>query len=135
MFSGSGRPIAPDIAMTASPPGTALERFLGMLEAGKDNALLRFALGSEYLKAGDAPSAAEHLARAVSLDPAYTAAWKLYGKALAEAGRSAEAIAAYEQGIGVAEAKGDRQAGKEMAVFVRRLRKTAGGAGPGEGPG
>ena len=57
------------------------------------------------------------------IDPAYTAAWKLYGKALAAAGRDAEALAAYRQGIDVARAKGDRQAEKEMSVFARRLER------------
>ena len=65
------------------PPPSALESFEKLLAAGKDSALLRFSLGNEHLKAGDAPRAAEHLARAVALDPDFTAAWKLYGKALA----------------------------------------------------
>ena len=35
--------------------------FEKMLAAGKDNALLRFSLGNEYLKAGDPANAANHL--------------------------------------------------------------------------
>ena len=57
-----------------------------MLAAGKESALLRFSLGSEYLKASQADAAATHLQRAVELDPAYSAAWKLLGKALLAAG-------------------------------------------------
>ncbi len=34
-----------------------------------------------------------------------------------------EALAAYREGIAVAERKGDKQAGKEMQVFARRLEK------------
>lgn len=98
-----------------------------MLAAGKDNALLRFSLGSECLKAGDPDLASEHLKRAVGHDPGYSAAWKLLGKALDEAGRPQESLAAYRQGISVATAKGDKQAAKEMEVFVRRLEK--GGTG------
>ena len=64
-------------------PGSALASFEKMLAAGKDGALLRYSLGNEYLKANEPARAAEHLARAVALDPRYTAAWKLYGKALA----------------------------------------------------
>jgi predicted Zn-dependent protease len=56
-------------------------------------------------------------------DPAYSAAWKLLGKALSEAGQPGEALAAYEQGIVVAEARGDLQAAREMTVFARRLRR------------
>ncbi len=107
------------------PPPSALENFEKLLAAGKDSALLRFSLGNEHLKAGDAPRAAEHLARAVALDPDFTAAWKLYGKALAAAGRGAEALAAYDAGIAVAGKRGDKQAEKEMRVFARRLQATA----------
>ena len=92
-----------------------------MLAAGKESALLRFSLGNEYLKAGNAARAAEHFERAVALDPKYTAAWKLYGKALAAAGRTSDALAAYRAGIEVAQAKGDKQAEREMQVFARRL--------------
>ena len=92
-----------------------------MLAAGKDGALLRFGIGNEYLKEGDPANAAVHLQRAVALDPAYSAAWKLLGKALAAAGRESEALAAWRDGIAAAERKGDKQAMKEMQVFVRRL--------------
>jgi tetratricopeptide (TPR) repeat protein len=109
---------------TLPPKSAALENFERLLAAGKDGALLRFSLGNEYLKSGDSSAAAEHLARAVALDPDYTAAWKLYGKALAEALRRDEAITAYRSGIAVAKRKGDRQAEKEMGVFLRRLEKT-----------
>ena len=105
----------------ANPPSPALANFEKMLVAGRDGALLRFSLGNEYLKAGDAERAVEHLARAVALDPNYTAAWKLYGKALAASGREADARSAYRDGIAVAIARGDKQAEKEMRVFAKRL--------------
>ena len=103
------------------PSSSPLENFERMLASGKDSALLRFSLGNEYLKAGDAARAADHLARAVALDPEYTAAWKIYGKALTAAGRKDEALAAYRNGIEVAGKRGDKQAEKEMRVFARRL--------------
>ena len=92
-----------------------------MLAAGKDGPLLRFGIGNEYLKQGDPANAAVHLQRAVTLDPGYSAAWKLLGKALAAAGRESEALAAWRDGIAAAERKGDKQAMKEMQVFARRL--------------
>ena len=98
-------------------------RFEAMLASGKDSALLRFSLGMHYLGAGDAARAAMHLRRAVEQDRDYSAAWKLLGKAL-EAGEDATAaMAAYREGIAAAERRGDKQAGKEMAVFLRRLEK------------
>jgi len=105
--------------MTAS----ALENFERMLASGKDGALLRFSLGNEYLKAGNAAEAAVHLQRAVGFDAGYTAAWKMLGRALVDAGKPHEALAAYREGIVVAERKGDKQAGKEMTVFARRIER------------
>jgi predicted Zn-dependent protease len=99
----------------------ALANFERMLAAGKDGALLRFGIGNEYLKAGDSTTAAVHLQRAVALDPGYSAAWKLLGKALSAAGRESEALDAWRDGIAAAEQKGDKQAMKEMQVFARRL--------------
>jgi predicted Zn-dependent protease len=94
-----------------------------MLARGQDNALLRYSLGNEYLKLGQFDKAVEHLQKAVAHDPKYSAAWKFLGHALVEANRGGEAIAAYEEGIRVAEARGDLQAAKEMTVFLKRLRK------------
>jgi predicted Zn-dependent protease len=108
-----------------------VERFEAMLAAGRDNALLRFSLGLHYLKAGDAPRAAGHLRSAVAQDKDYSAAWKLLGKALSESGAAGEAAEAYRSGIEAAERRGDKQAAKEMTVFLRRLEKSAGPGSPG----
>ena len=59
-----------------------LESLEKLLAKGVDNALLRFGLGKGHLDAGNAALAAEHLRRCVEFDPAYSAAWKLLGKAL-----------------------------------------------------
>jgi predicted Zn-dependent protease len=99
---------------------TGLEKLLG---GTRDNALLRFSLGNEYMKAGDAATAAAHLQVAIERDPGYSAAWKLLGKALADTGAVEQALAAYQKGIAVAEAKGDKQAAKEMMVFAKRIEK------------
>ena len=100
-----------------------IENFEKMLASGKDTPLLRFSLGNEYLKLGQALRAAEHLRGAVTLDPGYSAAWKLLGKALTDCGRNEEAIGAYNAGVAAAEKHGDKQAAKEMTVFRRRLEK------------
>jgi Tfp pilus assembly protein PilF len=104
----------------------AAERFEALLASGKDNALLRFGLGNEYLKASEFARAAEHFRAAVAHDPDYSAAWKLLGKALAQAGREAEAAQAYRSGIEAAERRGDKQAAREMTVFLKRLEKAGG---------
>jgi Tfp pilus assembly protein PilF len=100
-----------------------LENLQAMLAAGQDNPLLRFTLGSVLLKQGEARGAAEHLRQAVSQDPGYSAAWKVYGKALQALGDHEGAVKAYETGIEAARQKGDVQAAKEMQVFLRRIKK------------
>jgi Tfp pilus assembly protein PilF len=106
-----------------APPSPALASFERMLAAGRDGALLRFSLGNEYLKAGEPARAATHLQQAVALDPQYTAAWKALGRALVDSAQPVEALAAYRIGIEVAKRKGDKQAGREMEVFARRIEK------------
>ena len=98
-----------------------IESFEKILAQGKDNPLLRFSLGSEYLKAGAPDLAVVHLRAAVAQDASYSAAWKLLGKSLVEALDDAGAREAYGNGIVAANAKGDKQAAKEMGVFLKRL--------------
>lgn len=104
-----------------------LESLEKMLGKGIDNALLRFGLGKGYLDLNEPARAAEHLQRCVEFDPGYSAAWKLLGKAQLAAGDSAAARAAWEQGISAAQGKGDKQAEKEMNVFLRKLEKSTKG--------
>ena len=101
-----------------------LEKLLG---TPRDGALLRYSLGNEYLKLGEAARAAGFLRDAVDKDPGYSAAWKLLGKALTDSGRAPEALEAYRTGIEAARRKGDKQAEKEMSVFARRIEKSLAG--------
>ena len=82
-----------------NPRIASLEKMLG---GPRDGALLRFSLGNEYLKIEAPAKAAEAFQAAVDRDPAYSAAWKALGKALAAAGNDVGALAAYERGIDLA---------------------------------
>ena len=106
-----------------------LEKLLG---TPRDGALLRYSLGLEYMKSGEHARAVQYLRDAVERDPKYSAAWKALGKALEQGGAAAEALEAYRRGVEAARAKGDKQAEKEMTVFMRRLEKAA--RGPATGP-
>jgi predicted Zn-dependent protease len=103
-----------------------LEKMLG---GPRDGALLRYSLGNEWLKAGNPAQAAGCFRAAIEYDAKYSAAWKLLGRALADNGETQAALAAFAQGINVAEARGDVQAAREMSVFARRLRKKLGEGG------
>lgn len=112
----------------ATPQITALEKLLG---TPRDGALLRYSLGLALLRAGETARAIDAFREALTRDAGFSAAWKTLGGALAEAGRDAEALSAYRAGIEAAHEKGDRQAEKEMTVFVRRLeKKTSEGPAP-----
>jgi len=87
----------------------------------RDGALLRFSLGNALLTAGDAAAAAVEFRQTVAFDPNYSAAWKLLGKACLALDDKAGAADAWRQGITVAQSRGDKQAEKEMTVFLRRL--------------
>jgi Tfp pilus assembly protein PilF len=76
------------------------------------------------LDAGDAAGAVVELRQALVFDPAYSAAWKGLGKALLATGDDAGAADAWRQGMVAAQQRGDKQAEKEMTVFLRRLEKT-----------
>jgi len=106
-----------------SQAGKRLEALEKLLRQGQDSALLRFGLGRGYLDAGRIQEAVLHLEAAVTLDPGYSAAWKHYAQALVQTGRIEEAAIVYERGIAAAEGRGDLQAAKEMAVFLKRLRR------------
>jgi len=89
----------------------------------RDGALLRFSLGNALLAENDATEAIVELRRAVQFDAGYSAAWKLLGKALLASGDSTGAAQAWRTGIEAAKSHGDKQAEKEMQVFLRRLDK------------
>lgn len=107
-------------------PATVVRNLETLLAQGRDSALLRFSLGNEYLKLGENWVAIYQLKRALELDPNYSAAWKLLGKALTESGLPREALDTYRKGIAAAERRGDKQAAKEMMVFASRLEKQIG---------
>ncbi|SDZ50191.1 tetratricopeptide repeat protein [Pseudomonas salomonii] len=102
-----------------------LESLEKMLAKGVDNSLLRFGLGKGYLDLKDNAKAAEHLQKCVEFDPKYSAAWKLLGKAQQGKGDNAAARLAWEKGIEAAQAHGDKQAEKEMTVFLKKLDRQA----------
>jgi len=95
-----------------------------MLGTDQESKLLHYCLGDVYLKQSRYESAEAHLHQSLEMDGSYSAAWKLLGETLAAAGKHDKAVAAFDQGIQVAEIKGDILAAKEMKVFRRRAQKT-----------
>lgn len=105
---------------------STINTFEALLAKGPDSALLRYSLGNAYAADKDFEGAVTHLKVALEHDEAYSAAWKLLGRCYLELADFQSAVSTYEQGIQVATDKGDKQAAKEMTVFLRRARKNLG---------
>ena len=104
---------------------TPIEKLRALCGGPRDGALLRVTLANELLATGDASTAIMELRRALEFDADYSVAWKLLGKTLADANDHEKAIDAYRHGIAAAVKRGDKQAEKEMTVFLRRLQKSS----------
>ena len=104
-------------------PAAVIANLQKLIGTPRDGALLRFSLGLEFQKSGDAAKATQYLRDAVAKDPGYSAAWRALGKELEAGGQAADALDAFRKGIAASQKKGDKQAEKEMKVFARRLEK------------
>ncbi|MEO8459203.1 MAG: tetratricopeptide repeat protein [Dokdonella sp.] len=102
---------------------SVVERLRAQLGGPRDGALLRFSLANALIAAGDFDAACVALRDTLAFDPDYSAAWKALGTTLQKIGDPAGAAASWRKGIAVATARGDKQAEKEMQVFLRRVEK------------
>lgn len=98
-----------------------IERLSALLGGPRDGPLLRFGLANACLQAGRRAEAISYYRDVLARDEKFSAAWKQLGKALVADGQPEEALRVYREGHQVATSKGDLQAAKEMAVFIRRL--------------
>lgn len=100
-----------------------IDRLEKMLDAGRDDAMLRFGLGSAYFNKDEWSKAAQHLEACVAHDANYSAAYKLLGKAYFKLNEHAKAKEVFDKGLTIAQSQGDKQSEKEMQVFLRKLSK------------
>lgn len=102
---------------------TRIDALLELLKGGRDSAVLRFGLAQALSAEGRHSEAVEHLKAAITQDNEYSAAWKLLGKTHLANEDWPAAQHAYEQGLRIAQANGDRQSVNEMTVFLKRIAK------------
>ncbi|MBL6689141.1 MAG: tetratricopeptide repeat protein [Pseudomonadales bacterium] len=93
-----------------------------MLAGGRDDAMLRFGLGSAYFNEKRYEDAIRHLQACLKHDEGYTAAYKLLGKAFFQQDQLQEAIEVLEKGLPIATGGGDKQSQKEIEVFLNKAR-------------
>ncbi len=92
-----------------------------MLAAGRDDAMLRFGLGSAYFNNKEFDNAVPHLQACIAHDAGYSAAYKLLGKALYKIGKNEEAKKVFQAGLPIAANKGDKQTEREILAFLNKL--------------
>ena len=100
-----------------------IDRLENMLNSGRDDAMLRFGLGSALFNKKDYEQAIVHLQKCIEHDADYSAAYKLLGKALFSTGKLDQASKVFEQGKAIAERRGDKQSLREMEVFEKKIKK------------
>ena len=100
-----------------------LERFEAQLAEGNDSALLRLSIAQQLSTASRFDDAIAHLQRALLLNPLYTAVWLALGQAFEKKGDPERAIGTYRSGIETAKKNGDKQAERQMGVYLSRLLK------------
>ena len=101
-----------------------IESLNKLLGTPRDNAMLRLTLARLLAARSELAEASSHLEAALRMDGGYTAAWKELGKLRLQDHDAEGAAQAWRQGIEVARGKGDKQAEKEMTVFLKRLSRT-----------
>jgi hypothetical protein len=108
--------------LAALIPWIELESLEALLARGPDGALLRFSLGTEYLKLGRQRRARAHLERAWRSIRLLGARGSCLGKACVAARRHAAANGRLRGGIEAAERKGDNAGGEGDARLPRAPR-------------
>jgi Tfp pilus assembly protein PilF len=101
------------------------DNLLKMLSKGRDDAMLRFGIGSALFTENEFAQAVEHLEACLAHDETYTAAYKLLGKSYFKLGQQEDAKRTFDRGLPIAQAQGDKQTVKEITVFLKKINKEA----------
>jgi len=96
---------------------------LKLVDTPRDSAMLRLTLARLLATQADLGQAESHLEAATKMDSSYTAAWKELGRVRQRNDDPDGAARAWRRGIEVARERGDKQAEREMTVFLKRLSR------------
>ena len=98
-----------------------LGKLLKILAADPGDAFTHYGVAQEYAKAGDVARAVEHYDLCLKADPTYAYACYHKAKMLGEHDRVADAVAAINEGIGIARAARDTKALSELQTLLDSL--------------
>lgn len=98
-----------------------IEQFRKMAEADPNNELGHFSLGRALLDAGEYEQAAASFGRALSLNANLSKAYQLQAAALLKLGRRDEAVSVLQNGVKVADSRGDLMPKNDMIRLLKEL--------------
>lgn len=101
-----------------------IDRLETMLAEGRDDAMLRFGLGSALFNEKRYDEAVQHLEECIRQNEGYSAAYKLLGRSLMNLKSYPDAKEVLAKGLRVAESQGDKQSEKEITVFLKKIEKS-----------
>jgi Flp pilus assembly protein TadD len=102
-------------------PQDRIAALKSILAQNPAEALARYGLAMEYVKAGDLETAVKEFRELTALKADHAYAFFQTGQALEKLGRTDEAKAAYRQGIEAASRKGDSHAQDELQAALDTL--------------
>lgn len=100
-----------------------LNQLKQLIGTARDSAVLRMTIAKLLMQQRKPGEAAEQLTAALEMDAGYSAAWKELGKVRLAMDDPEGAAQTWSNGIRKAREQGDKQAEKEMSVFLRRLER------------
>ncbi|MFM1803125.1 MAG: hypothetical protein RL136_4 [Planctomycetota bacterium] len=98
-----------------------LQKLQALLEAEPDDGFLLYGIAQELQKLGRLDEAAAHYDRAIAVDERECYAFFHKAKALEQAGRRNDAVAALRDGLARARKVGDHKAASEIEGFLDEL--------------
>ncbi len=98
-----------------------LDTLKNLVAQNPSDPFLLYGLAMEYRRLGELKSAIERFGELTARYPDYIPAYLQYGQVLESASRSADARAAYTNGITAATRKGDRHAASELKAALDLL--------------
>ena len=98
-----------------------LENLKKMLQSDPQDTFARYALGLEYMSAGENENARDTFEELRVLDPNYVATYYQLGKVFELLGDENEARKVYEKGVYVAASQGDEHTKQELEQAINDL--------------
>ena len=98
-----------------------IARIKEFLKDSPNDSFLKHALALEYIKIGDDNAARTLFEELLAFEPGYVGSYYHLGRLLERTGLPQEAIAAYEKGMEMAKAAGDKHAYNELQAALDDL--------------